>query len=121
MKKAIRGFGSLVKTSFRKIRLQDEQISPEKFIGSTILARRAMDADDEEVVVKDVVGIRAVTDPKLAKWFQINGTHMVHMLSYFTQNLEGRVPTDAELEEFELASDIVKMKEIGNGKEDRKS
>lgn len=118
MRKTIKGFGQLVKTRFNRIRLQDDQVSPEKFIGNTILARRSRDAEDEPVVVKDVVGIRAVTDPKLAKWFQINGTHMCHMLSYFTQNLEGRVPTDAELEEFELASDIVKMKEIGNGKED---
>ena len=90
-------------------------MDPTQFIGRQIKARKERDQPDEDVTIKEVLGVRAITDPALVRWLQINGTHLCHALSFYTQLLENRIPSDEEIAEFDLATDIVKMKEIKNG------
>lgn len=114
-----RFWSSVIRTPFKKMALQDAN-DPRRFIGKTVLAQPNLDADAEPIKVKEVVGVRAVTDPKLIRYYQINGTHLCHMLSFHLQVEEGRVPSKEELDEFDLATDVVKIKEIG-GKDGKKA
>lgn len=98
-------------TPLRKIKLQD-QINPNQFMGKKLLARRAIDGTDEEVDIQEIKG-----SLRYPKQFQINGSHFCHMFSFYSQMLDGRVPTDEEMAEFELASDVKGIKEINGKKE----
>lgn len=94
---------------FPKMKLEDA-ISPVAFVGREVLARRELNLPDELITVNEIQGCAAITsqgvDPVLIKYYQINGTHFCHMFSFHTQMEEGRVPTDREMAEFELAAEI---------------
>lgn len=111
MKRAKAYFSRVTKAAFRKLQLHDSH-DPNSYIGRKVMARRELDLPDEEIVVSDVKGCVA---EHLQKYFQINGTHFCHMFSFFTQMLESRVPSDEEMAEFELASQVKKIREIKDG------
>lgn len=107
-----RYWNSLTKAVFKKHRL-DDAISPLAFIGKSVVAHKgAIDGPEERLEIKSILGSKA---KELARYLEINGSHLVHSLSFFTQLMEGRVPTQDELNEFDLATDVVKIKEIKDG------
>lgn len=109
-----RFWNSLHQVRFKKIRLEDSA-DPRQYIGQKVLAAKEMGAEPEQIEIKHVLG--SVAHPK---YFEINGTHWVHMYSFFTQMMEGRIPTPEEMDEFELASQITKVKELNDGKKEGK-
>lgn len=116
-------FGKVFNTTFKKMRLEDS-IHPDQFIGRTILASRHLDEAPEEVTIKNVQGCAAIglkdeEKARLLKCFQINGTHIVSMLSFYTQLIDGKLPTAEEEAEFNLATDIKDIRET-NGKKSKK-
>lgn len=129
MKKSFRPFWEKTRklfnlASFSKPEL--ELIEPTKFKGQTIQAQKELDGPLEEVVIESVLGCAAMglekeQENRLVKYFQINGSHFCHMLSFYMQ-LEGdengvkRLPTKEEIDEIELATQIVAIKELKNGK-----
>jgi len=116
MGRIIQGFGNLVKTTFRRHKLEVE--NPEQWIGKTILASKELDGELEEVTIQDVkgcMGLGAMPEAqraRLVKTFQINGTHFVPIFSFYIQLIEGRLPTPEEADEFELATQITKIKDL---------
>jgi hypothetical protein len=100
-------WSNLIRTPFRKMKLGVDD--PNVYVGRTILAQPELGAEPEEVTIQHVVGCVA---PHLNKYFQINGTHFCHMFSFFKQVLENRLPTKEENDEFELASQITKIRDI---------
>ncbi len=108
MSRVKRYWNSLAKnvSPLRKVKLEDAR-DPSDFIGRTILARTSLNSSDEPIVIADVRGCIA---KDLIKHFQINGTHLVSMFSFFIQMLEGRLPSQAEEDEFNLASDVKDIK-----------
>jgi hypothetical protein len=110
-----RYWSSLVRAVFPKAELPLHD--PNRYIGRTILAVKEEGAEPEEVIIQDVKGCAGIGAEHLKKSFQINGQYLVSMFSFYTQLLDGRLPTPEETEEFELATDIVRIKDL-NGKED---
>ncbi len=110
MRKRIEGFSKLIKTQFNKLRLENA-IGPQEFIGKELWVVRNLGDEPEKVLVTDIKGCVA---EHLAKYFQISGKYLCHMFSAYTQLIEGRVPSEAELQEFEIASDIKDIKEVKN-------
>lgn len=112
-----RFWNSLTKATFKKVKL-DDAISPNAFIGKAVTAQLGgREGPEEEVTIKNVgpcVGLG------LEKYLTINETHVCHTFSFFSQLMEGRKPTDDELKEFELASAVVKIKELSDGSPKRK-
>lgn len=106
-----RFFSQTFKTVFPRIKLNEFESDPNVFMGQTVLARPELDAPDEEVEIKQVKGCVA---PHLQKYFEINGTHFCHMFSFYTQMMEKRVPSQDEMDEFELASQIKDIKTMGD-------
>lgn len=100
----------VTKAVFPKMKLHDQE-NPESYIGREILARPELDAPDEKIKIEHIKG-----SLRHAKQFEINGTHWVHMYSFFTQMLENRTPTPEEMDEFETASQITRISETKNGK-----
>ncbi len=100
-------WGQLVRTPFKRFSLHKAEATPNEFIGKTVLARREMEGPDEPVEIKTILG-----NVQYPRFFEINGTHFVSILSCYLQIFEGRVPTEEETEEFNLATDIVKIKEL---------
>lgn len=104
-------WSSVTRAVFPKLKLQDAH-DPRSFIGREVYARPELDAPDEALIVRDIRGCAAITGMDLAlrerliKHYQINGTHYCHMFSFHTQMEEGRIPSDEELAEFELATNI---------------
>lgn len=94
------------KTLFPKIKLDDVG-DPRVHLGKMVLAQKTLDSPFEEVKVNSILG-----NIKHLKHFEINGTHLVSMFSFFTQMDEGRLPTKEEEAEFELASDVKDIREI---------
>lgn len=109
-------FWNVVRTPFKKLNLSEGD--PNVFKGKIVMAQKEFDAPFEEVVVNDVRGCVALGEmteaerARLVKSFQINGTHYCSIQSFYWQILEGRLPTPEEIEEFELATQITKIKEI---------
>lgn len=73
----------------------------------------------EPVIIEDVRGCAALglddnpeKQKKMIKHFQINGTHFCSIYSFYVQMLENRMPSKEEEQEFEVATDIIKVKEI---------
>lgn len=104
-------WSSVTRAVFPRMKLQ-EAGNPNVFAGRTVMARPELDAPDEKITIFDVKGCAAITGMDLAlrerliKHYQVNGTHYCHMFSFHTQMEEGRVPSDEELAEFELATNI---------------
>lgn len=94
-------------TPFARMKLEDAQ-DPRSFIGRSVLARKTLSDPDEEVIIADIKGCIAAD---LIKHFQINETHICSMFSFYTQMLENRTPTDEEMNEFDLASDVKDIRE----------
>lgn len=94
-------------TPFARMKLEDA-LDPNQFIGRKVLARKTLSDPDEEMTVEDIKGCVA---PHLIKHFQINGTHICSMFSFYTQMLENRTPTEEEMNEFNLASDVKDIRE----------
>lgn len=114
MRRKIRSFTQLIRTPFKRDRI-DEDSDPTRFIGRKVMARRTMDGPDEEITIESVCGIKDATysDHRLALWLQINGTHMCPILSYFTQLMENRMPTEEEVADMQLiGTNIKRIKEI---------
>lgn len=117
MGRILQGFGNLVKTRFNRIRVTEND--PNQWVGKTILASKELDDEPEEVVIQTVKGCLGMGQMseaqrnRLVKSFEINGTHIVSIYSFYVQILEGRLPTPEEEAEFELATQITKIKEIG--------
>lgn len=97
-------FSKVTKVVFPKLRLQDAA-NPLQYLGQTVLAQKEFDEPFEEIKMKDIRG--NVAHPK---HFQINGTHLVSMFSFFMQMEEGKLPTQDEEDEFNLATDIKRIK-----------
>lgn len=106
MSKAKQYWGNLIRTPFKKMRLEDAN-DPRQYIGRTVLAAKP-GQEPEEVTIKEILG-----NLKNQKQFQINGEYLVTMFSFFTQLLDGRLPTAEEEAEFELATDITDIKPLG--------
>lgn len=88
-----------------KMRANEED--PNQFQGRFLIAIKDMKTQDvEKIVIERVVG--SMVYPK---FFEINSSHHCNMLSFYTQMLENRLPTQAELEEFELATQIKEIRE----------
>jgi hypothetical protein len=112
MRKPKQFWNSLVRTTFKRHRL-DDAISPQAFIGKSVFAHRGgVDGELEEVQIASVQGSK---DKDLQKYLEINGSHLCHTLSFFSQLMENRLPSDEEIAEFELATQITKIKEIKDG------
>lgn len=111
VKRAKAFFSRVTKATFQKLKLHDAN-DPRQYIGKTIMATKELDSEPEPVVISDIKGCVA---EHLNKYFQINGTHFCHMFSFFTQLMEGRVPSKEEMDEFELASQVTKIREIKDG------
>ncbi len=102
-----RFWNSLTRATFKKFKLEDA-ISPNAFIGKTVFAHKgAPDGERESVKIESILGSKRWT-----KCMEINGTHLVTMLSFFTQLMEGREPSPEENAEFELATEIKDIREI---------
>lgn len=95
-----RFWNSIVKTVFPRFRLEDAA-NPQQFVGKTVLAQLDFDQPFEEIKIREIKG-----SLKHVKHFEINGTHWVSMFSFYTQLLEGRMPTPEEEQEFDLATQI---------------
>ena len=108
--KAKKPKAKLTRALFSKVKLEDAS-DPNLYIGRVILARPEMDAPDEKIVIEHIKG-----SLHYQKFFEINGTHWVSMLSFFLQMIEHRLPTEEEAADFELATQITGMKGIGYGK-----
>jgi hypothetical protein len=107
-----RFWNSLTKATFKKVKL-DDAISPNAFIGKAVTAQLGgKEGSEEEVIIKSV---GPCIGQGLEKYLTVNETHVCHTFSFFSQLMEGRKPTDEELSEFELASDVVKIKELSDG------
>lgn len=114
MRNKIRSFTELIRTPFKKDRI-DEDSDPTRFIGKKVMARTSMNGPDELITIESVCGIKDATYPdhRLALWLQINGTHMCPILSYFTQLMEHRMPTEEEVADMLLIGTSIKqIKEI---------
>lgn len=105
-------WNSLVRTVFPKYDLANAQ-NPMHYIGEYVLARKELDQPDEKIKIEHIKG-----SLKHVKYFEINGSHWVSMYSFFTQMMDGRVPTPEEESEFELSTQITKIKET-NGKKEK--
>lgn len=117
--KAKRYWNSVVRTVFPKLALTDFG-DPRQYIGKRVLAVKELGAPEEDIVITHIQGAAGAGATHLQKYFVINGTHFVHMYSFFTQMLEGRAPTKEEMDEFELASQIKDIKEVKDGQTQKK-
>lgn len=79
-----------------------------------MLAQRELVLPFEEIKIRDIRGCVA---QELQKYFQVNGTHLVSMFSFYMQMEEGRLPTQVEENEFNLATDIKDIRKIDGGQE----
>lgn len=108
MPKPVKRFWSRVtKTIFPKLKLAAHD--PMQYVGKTVLAQKEFDQPFEEIKIRDVKG-----SIRYEKYFEINGTHWVSMISFFTQMLYGRFPTKDEANDFEEATRIKVIEEIGS-------
>lgn len=97
--------------SKKKRSLQLEEADPRRYIGKTIIAHKELhDEEPEEVTIKTILG--SMPHPK---YFEVNGTHFVHTLSFYEQVLNNRLPSKEEIDEFELATEIKTIKEVPDG------
>lgn len=109
-----RFWSRVTKTVFPRLRLQES--NPQAYIGKTVLAQKSFDEPFEEVKIKAIVGNR-----NFQKHFEINGTHLVSMFSFFTQMIDGRLPTPEDEKQFEDATQIKRIEEIPqNGSKEEK-
>lgn len=112
----IKRFWSNVRALPKRMNLKEA--TPTDFVGRTILAQTDFDAPFEEVVISDVRGCLGLGNmpeaerSRLIKSFQINGTHLVGIFSFYTQLQEGRLPTEEEEAEFQLATQIEKIRPL---------
>lgn len=87
-------------------------------LGKKIQATNVATGQTELVTVESIRGCLAAGDMpeekrlELLRSFEINGTHLCPMLSFFIQVEEGRLPTPEEEQEFNLATQVVAIKEI---------
>lgn len=102
-------WSKLTKLAFPKYSLEDA-VSPLAFVGKSVVAHKASpDGPEEKVVIKDILGSR-----QWPKYFEINGAYLVHAFSFFSQVMDNRMPAKEEMDEFELATQITQIKEIGD-------
>ena len=92
-------FWNAIKKKKAKIALDESD--PRQWLGKSCLASDTVNGELEEVQIKSIVG--SMVYPK---HFEINGTHLVPVLSFYIQMMENRLPTEEEAEEFELATQI---------------
>lgn len=111
MRKQKKFWNSLVRTVFPRYDMTNAQ-NPMNYIGEYVLARKELDQPDEKIKIEDIKG-----SLKHVKYFEINGSHWVSMYSFFTQMIDGKVPTPEEEAEFELSTQITKIRETNGKKE----
>lgn len=110
-KKPGRFFSAVTKMVFPKMNLAASS-DPRQYIGKTVLAKKELDQPYEEIKIREVRGNLANE-----KCFEINGTHLVSMYSFFSQLIDGKLPTLEDEKEFELATQITRIKKIDGKKE----
>jgi len=108
---------------FRKMKLALGAIDdPTHYIGHMLQAKATKDGAYEWIKVETIRGCAALGHDeksedfkRLIQSFEINGTHLVTMFSFFTQMHENRVPTEEEEAEFSLMVPT-KIEEINGSK-----
>lgn len=86
----------MAKSVFPKIDLTRAK-HPNEFLGAYVNAHRTNpQGEKERIQIKSVCGSRV-----FEQYLELNGSHVVHSLSYFMQCMEGKEPSQIDLEGFE--------------------